>query len=265
MPMSAQYETLLVGEPHPHVVCVTLNRPASANALNTRMAEELAAVFAGFSQSQSHRCIVITGAGERAFCAGADLKERDGMSNAQWQAQHKVFELAFLALMECPLPLIAAVNGAAFGGGCEMVLACDFAYASRSVRFALPETSLGIMPGGGGTRNLPRVVGLARAKEIILSAAPFSAEDAERWGLINRICEPAKLMEDVLAVTTKIAANAPLALRQAKKALGAAIGPDRHAGTRVEIEAYDRLVPTADRSEGIRAFNEKRRPRFTGR
>lgn len=269
--MAQRFETLSLATPAQHVLCVTLNRPKVANAFNTRMADEMASVFASLAEPGARedfrdiRCAIITGAGARSFCAGADLKERNGMTDAQWLSQHAVFERMFLHLMDCPVPLIAAVNGAAFGGGCEIVLCCDFIYAARSARFALTETSLGLIPGGAATQNLPRCVGMARAKEILFSTKPFSAEEALSWGMVNQLCETDRLIDDVLATATRVACNAPFALRQAKIAINAAIGRDRHAGYAAEIEAYNRLVPTEDRYEGIRAYNEKRTPRFKGR
>jgi enoyl-CoA hydratase len=211
------------------------------------------------------RCIVITGSGDKAFCAGGDLKERQGMTEAAWQSQHAVFEEAYYAIMSSLVPVIAAVNGAAFGGGCELALACDFVYASRTARFALTETTLGIMPGCGGTQNLPRAVGLRRAKELILSGKAFSADEAYDWGLVNELCEADGLMPAAMAIAETIARNAPIGVRQAKKSMARGMDVDLRTGLAFEIEAYNRTINTEDRLEGVRAFNEKRKPRFTGR
>jgi enoyl-CoA hydratase/carnithine racemase len=171
----------------------------------------------------------------------------------------------FMALMELPLPVIAAVNGHAFGGGLEIALACDFIFAARGARFALPEAKLGIMPGGGGTQNLARAVGARRAKELIFTGRAFSAEEGERWGLFNRVCEPGALLGEALAAAAEIAANAPLSVRQAKRAILRGMGKDLHGAYLEEIEAYNRLVDTEDRREGVAAFNAKRKPGFRGR
>lgn len=211
------------------------------------------------------RCVVLTGAGGRVFCAGGDLKERNGMTDAQWVAQHEIFERQYWALLDCPMPVIAAVNGPAFAGGLELMLACDFAYAVKTARFALTEVTLGIMPGAGGTQMLPRAVGERRAKEIILTGKPFSAEDALAWGIVNKLCEADQLMPEALATAERIAGNAPLSVRQAKKSMHYGLQMDLRTAFRFEIEAYNRLVPTEDRQEGIRAFNEKRKPAFKGR
>ena len=260
------FSTLGVAAEGDHVLVVTLNRPAALNALNTRMGEELHRLWSKLGAvPDALRCVVLTGAGERAFCAGADLKERDGMTEQAWRAQHEVFERAFQAMMEFPLPLLAALNGHAFGGGLELALACDFIFAARGARFALPEAKLGIMPGGGGTQNLSRAVGARRAKELIFTGRPFSTEEGERWGLFNRVCEPGALRGDALAVASEIAANAPLSLRQAKLAIRRGAHLDLADAYRVEIEAYNRLVGTEDRREGVAAFNAKRKPHFRGR
>ncbi|MDH3228583.1 MAG: enoyl-CoA hydratase-related protein [Alphaproteobacteria bacterium] len=265
MPTIRDYETLDIARPGPNLLVLTLNRPQAANAFNTRMGEELRGFWnALLADAGKVRCIVVTGAGERAFCAGADLKERREMSDDSWRRQHVIFEEAFYAMMDCPVPVIAAVNGAAFGGGFEIVLAADFAYAADNARFALTETTLGIIPGVGGTQNLPRACGVRRAKEIIMTGTPFGADEALQWGIVNRVVPPDGLMEETLAVARRIAGNAPVAVGAAKQALNAAAGSDLKTGLAIEIECYNRTVTTDDRREGMLAFNEKRPPVFRG-
>jgi enoyl-CoA hydratase len=260
------YATLSLATPQPELLIVTLNRPEIANALNTKMGRDLEALWSGLIAAPGDiRCVVLTGAGERAFCAGGDLKERQGMSDADWTAQHEIFERQYWRLLDCPLPVIAAINGHAFAGGLEMALACDFAYAVPDARFALTEVTLGIMPGAGGTQLLPRAVGERRAKEIILTGRPFSAQEALDWGIVNRLCARADLLPQAIDTAAAICANAPLSIRQAKKSIHHGLQMDLKNGFMFEIEAYNRLVGTADRGEGIRAFNEKRKPAFKGR
>jgi enoyl-CoA hydratase/carnithine racemase len=228
------------------------------------MGRDLFDVFSGLTfDAGSARCAVITGAG-RHFCAGGDLKEREGMTDAAWRAQHVVFEQAFYAIMDCPIPVIAAVNGAAYGGGCEMALMCDFIHAADTARFALVETGLGIIPGGGGTQNLPRAVGTRRARELLYCGTPFTAQQALAWGMVNEVFAPDVLLENVLKTAAHIAARAPVAIRQVKRAVGLGATVDIKTGLGIEIEAYNRTVGTADRREGILAAREKRPPRFKG-
>jgi enoyl-CoA hydratase len=258
------YQTLAVEQRDQHVLLVTLNRPEVLNALNTQMGKDKLDLWTRLAAEPGEvRCVVLTGAGERAFCAGADLKERDGMSEVVWRAQHEIFERAFMALMELPLPVIAAVNGHAYGGGLEFALACDFIYAAKNARFALSETRLGLMPGGGGTQNLARAAGERRAKELILTAQTFNAEQGYEWGVVNRLCD--NVLEESVASARTIAENAPLAVRQAKKSVHYGLQMDLATGYRFEIEAYNQLIGTEDRKEGVRAFNEKRKPRFLGK
>ena len=261
------YDTLQLTLHGEHVLQVTINRPAAMNAINTQMGHDLLDVWTRLAVApQNIRCAVLTGAGERAFCAGGDLKERNGMSNETWQAQHELFERSFLALLECTVPVIAAVNGHAYGGGCETVLGCDFVYASANAQFALSEVKLGIMPGGGGTQTLARAVGERRAKELILSARAFSAGEAHEWGMVNRVLPTQEeLLGEALKTAETIAGNAPLSVRQAKKSIHYGLQSDIQTAYRFEIEAYNRLVPTQDRLEGVRAFTEKRKPVFQGR
>jgi enoyl-CoA hydratase/carnithine racemase len=265
MATNHDFETLDISEPEPHLLLVTLNRPQAANAFNTRMGEELRDLWTGLAGAPGDvRCILVTGAGDRAFCAGADLKERRDMPDDVWHRQHVIFEEAFYAMMDCPIPVVAAVNGAAFGGGFEMVLAADFAYAADSARFALTETTLGIIPGVGGTQNLPRACGVRRAKEIVMTGLPFGAAEALAWGIVNRVLPPSDLMDAALTVARRIADNAPIAVREAKRALSAATDTDLKTGLATEIECYNRTVTTDDRREGMLAFNEKRPPIYRG-
>ncbi|MBV8166380.1 MAG: enoyl-CoA hydratase/isomerase family protein, partial [Alphaproteobacteria bacterium] len=218
--MRDSYETLLVESQADKLLLVTLNRPQVSNAINTQMGHDLLALFTGLvAAPERARCVVLTGAGTKAFCGGGDLKERNGMTDAAWLAQHALFERGFRMLLDCPIPIIAAVNGHAYAGGLEITLACDFAYASRTARFALTEVTLGIMPGAGGTQTLPRIVGERRAKEIILTGRPFSAEQAYEWGIVNKLCEPDRTLDDALEVARTICANAPLSVRQAKHSI----------------------------------------------
>jgi len=211
------------------------------------------------------RCVILTGAGDKAFCAGGDLKERNGMTEQVWRAQHELFERMYWTQMDIGIPIIAAINGPAYAGGLEIALACDFCYAVDSARFALTEVTLGIMPGAGGTQNLPRAVGERRAKEIILTGRPFGTQEALEWGVLNRAVKPSELMPAVLETARIIAGNAPLSVRQAKKSIHYGLQMELKTAFRFEVEAYNHLVKTEDRIEGIRAFNEKRKPVFQGR
>ena len=259
------FETLSLDSPADHVLRVTMNRPHAANAMNTQMGHDLTAVFEKLSvDTETYRCVILTGAGDKAFCAGGDLKERKGMSDEAWGAQHLVYERMVRALLGCPLPLIGAVNGAAYGGGCEIAAATDFVYASETARFALTEVTLGIIPGAGGTQTLPRAVGQRRAMEIILTGKPFAAADAKEWGLVNHVSAPMELADDALATAVHIAGNAPVSVRQAKQAIRKGMQMSLFDGLSFEIEAYNRTVPTKDRQEGILAFNEKRKAVFRG-
>ena len=264
--MRTDYETLLLERRDQHLLVVTFNRPQRSNAFNTQMGLDLKDVFSHFYIDQCQtRCVILTGVGAKAFCAGADLKDRNSMTTEQWQRQHAVFEQMTEAILNCPIPIIAAVNGVAYGGGCELALSADFIYAARTARFAQPETKLGIMPGAGGTQNLPRACGVRRAKELILTGAPFTALQAYEWGIVNQLCDDDALLDDALHTAHSIAANAPLAVQQAKKSINMATQLDLKSGYAFEIEAYQKMVPTEDRLEGVRAFNEKRPPRFEGR
>lgn len=259
------FETLLVESPRAGVVLVTLNRPEVANAMNTQMLRDILHLLELLVEGEDRpRCVVITGAGERFFCAGGDLKERSGMTDAEWRRQHALAEEMVRRLHDFPVPLLAAVNGAAFGGGCELVLNMDFAYAADDARFCLPETRIGIIPGTGGTQTLARAAGSRRAKELIFSAREFCAEDARNWAIVNEVRPRDNLLSFALDRAAEIAANAPLAVAQAKKAIRHGVEMDGRTALYFEVEAYNHLVGTQDRREGVAAFNERRRPVFTG-
>jgi enoyl-CoA hydratase len=260
------FATLNIDRPREHVMLVTINRPAAANALDTQCGMDIMTLFEGFNlDSADTRCIVVTGAGDRAFCAGADLKERKSMADEAWMRQHLIYERMARALLSCPIPIIAAVNGAAYGGGCELALACDFIYAAEAARFALTEVTLGIMPGAGGTQTMARAVGERRAKEIILTGKPFTAAEAQQWGMVSKVVPASALIAAALATADVIARNAPISVRQAKLAIGRGVNMSLWDGLALETEAYYRTVPTEDRREGILAFNEKRAATFKGK
>jgi enoyl-CoA hydratase len=260
------YETLQIEEPRHGVLVVRFNRPEVLNAINTRMLGELREFFRPLAFTPGHlRAILLTGAGDRAFCVGGDLKERNGMSDDDWRLQHAIVEESAYALLNSSIPIIAAVNGYAYGGGCELALCCDFIYAADTARFALPESKRGIMPGGGGTQNLSRAVGERRAKELLFTGSEFSAKEAFDWGMVNKVLPASKLFDAAFTTAVKIAEGAPISIRQIKKAVHQGMQVDLTSGLLLEVQAYERVIGTEDRREGVRAFNEKRAPKFKGR
>lgn len=257
------YSTIKVSEAQRGVTLVTFARPEAANALSTQMGRDLLDAWSRLRADGSLRCVVVAGEG-RHFCAGADLKERNGMSDEAWAEQHRLFEAMIRAQLACPVPVIAAVHGAAMGGGCEMALACDFAYAAEDARFGLPEAGLGIMPGLGGTQLLTRAVGPRRALELLTTAAPFSAAQAQAYGVASGVVAPDALMDAVLAVAGQIASRAPLSVRGLKRVVQGGLDLDLKQAMDLELTAYNHLFTTADRREGVASFNEKRTPVFKG-
>lgn len=256
-------ETIKIEAPAPGVVTVAFNRPDVANALSTQMGLELLETWTVLRDRTDVRCVILTGEG-RHFQAGADLKERNGMTDEAWAEQHKVFEAMARAQLAVPVPVIAAVNGAAMGGGCEMTLLSDFAYASETARFGLPEVTLGIMPGLGGTQLLTRSVGERRALEILVSGRPLSAAEALEVGIVNRVLPANELMAAVLETAQRIAANAPLSVKALKHVVHEGHHLDLAAAMELELAHYNRLFKTADRREGVASFNEKRQAAFRG-
>ena len=248
-----------------HVVTVTLNRPEQMNAMNTAMGEDLLACFESLARDGGVRAVVFTGAGDRAFCAGGDLKERNEMTDEAWRAQHVIFEQASMRVLRCPVPVIAAVEGYALAGGCELAMLSDFIVASETAVFGVPETTLGIFPGIGGTQLLPRILGAPLAKELIFTGRRMKVDEAKAAGLVNHVVAKGQARTRALEIATTIAANGPVAVRQAKKAIAYGSETDLETGIILAIEAYNATVVTQDRLEGVRAFNEKRKPRFRGK
>jgi enoyl-CoA hydratase len=260
------YRTLLVERSDDgHVVTVTLNRPDQMNAMNTAMGEDLLACFDGLHRDRDARAVILTGAGERAFCAGGDLKERNEMTDETWRAQHVIFEQAAFRVLRCPVPVIAAVEGFALAGGCELAILSDFIVASETAVFGVPEATLGIFPGIGGTQILPRLLGAPLAKELIFTGRRMKADEAKAAGLVNHLVPKGQARARAREIATTIAANGPIAVRQAKKAIAYGAETDLETGMILAIEAYNATVVTEDRLEGVRAFNERRKPRFQGR
>jgi enoyl-CoA hydratase len=255
--------TIAVEDVGAGVKLVTLSRPAAANALSTAMGRELLALWLELAADAAMRAVVLTGAG-RFFCAGADLKERDGMTDAAWADQHRLFEDMIRAQLACPFPLIAAVNGAAMGGGCEMALACDFAWAGEAARMGLPEAGLGIIPGLGGTQLLTRAVGERRAAEMLMSGVPVDATEALAIGLVSRVCAAESLVAETVERAKLIASKAPLSVKALKAVVRAGAVLPLDAAMELELSEYNRLFTTEDRREGVAAFNQKRAAAFRG-
>jgi enoyl-CoA hydratase len=260
------YRHLLVDRsPDGFVVTVTLNRPEQMNAMNTGMGEDLLACFDALNHDREVRAIVFTGAGDKAFCAGGDLKERNEMTDETWRAQHVIFEQGAFRVLNCPVPVIAAVEGFALAGGCELCVLSDFVVASETAVFGVPEVTLGIFPGIGGTQLLPRILGAPLAKELIFTGRRMKADEAKAAGLVNHLVPAGHAKAKAHEIATRIAQNGPIAVRQAKKAIVHGLETNLETGMILAIEAYNRTVITEDRLEGVRAFNEKRKPKFTGR
>lgn len=243
---------------------IVLNQPHKSNALSVELLKELQQTLQLFKVNPSIRCIIITGSGEKAFCAGADLKERLHMNQKQVGEAVRLIKETISIIEKMPQPTIASINGAAFGGGLELALACDIRVASYHARMGLTETSLGIIPGAGGTQRLPRLIGISKAKELIYTARRIDAGEALLIGLINQIAELEDLETVSFTIARQIAANAPIAVMEAKKAIDRGIETDLIHGLQIEEWSYQVTIPTKDRLEGLKAFSEKRKPVYTG-
>ncbi|MCK1974810.1 enoyl-CoA hydratase [Bacillus safensis] len=244
---------------------MTLNRPEQANSLSSTMLEEVNQIIQEIKHDESIRCLLITGAGSKVFCAGADLKERRLMTETEAKGAVRLIQQTFIEIESIPVPVIAVMNGHALGGGLELALACDLRIARAGARLGLPETGLAIIPGAGGTQRLPRLIGLGKAKELIFTGASLQAEEAIQIGLIEHISVADSLMNDAISLAKQIIKNGPLALKEAKQAIQSSLDHDLHTGLKKEYEAYLRLIDTEDRTEGLQAFQEKRTPQYRGR
>jgi enoyl-CoA hydratase/carnithine racemase len=255
----------LIYEKREHFLWIKLNRPEAMNALNTQMAEDLIAATWEAAVDPEVWVVGIGSTSAKAFGVGADLKERRDMTHAQIAAQRQFFAKAFAALKQVPQPVIAGVSGFALGGGFEMALLADMIIASESAQFGLPEVRIGLIPGGGGTQNLPRLIGRNLAKELIFTGRRIDAREALALGIVNKVVPVDQVEAAVEALAGEICASAPIAVRQAKRAMDLGMEADLRTAMEIEIEAYNVNLATEDRQEGIRAFNEKRPPRWQNR
>ena len=246
------------------VATVTLDRPEARNAISTELAAALAGVFEPLATDRAVRAVVLTGAGDRAFCAGADLRERGAFEDHDWFVQREVFRRAFSAVRRCPLPTVAGVFGFALGGGFELALCCDLIVAAEDATLGLPEVRLGLVPAGGGTQLLARRAGPAVAKDLVLTGRRVDAAEARQLGLVDRVVPRRELLEAVQSLAAQIAGNAPTAVRLAKWAIDLGADLAREAGLEVEEQAWRRAVKSADRREGIAAWNQRRSPAWPG-
>lgn len=257
-----EYQKLIV-ERQDGIGVIRINHPDALNALNTLVLSELGKAFDAFAADESVEVVVLTGEG-RAFVAGADIAEMSAMTAQEGKAFGRLGADVFRKIEMMPQPVIAAVNGFALGGGCELAMACDIRIASSKAKFGQPEVGLGITPGFSGTQRLSRLVGLGKAKELIYTAAIIPADEACRIGLVNRVVEPGALMDEALALAATIASKARLAVRYAKEAINRGIETDIETGIDMETSLFGLCFATHDQKEGMAAFLQKRKPDFTG-
>jgi len=255
------YETILVNA-EKNVATITFNRPKALNALNDKLLTELSAALDDIAAQQDIHVLVLTGSGNKAFVAGADITELATLDAAQGKLCSEKGHNAIGKLQKLEIPVIAAVNGFALGGGSEMALASDFIYASETAKFGLPEITLGLIPGYGGTQRLPRAVGANLAKEMILTGKMITAAEAKEAGMVNKVVAPDDLMAEVMKTAKAIAAKGRVPVRAAKKAINSGLNVDLAAGCAIEMEAFAVCVSGADAKEGTSAFIEKRKAVF---
>ncbi len=258
------YENIIVSK-EDGIGFVTINRPRALNALNTATLREMEAALGELERAEDVRVIIVTGAGDRAFVAGADISEMAGFGPLEAEAFAALGQEVMMKIQRWPKPVIAAINGFALGGGCELALACDIRIASESARFGQPEVKLGVPPGFGGTQRLARLIGPGRAREWILSGEMYDAAEALRVGLVERVVPPDKLMEEAKKLARAIASRGPIAVKLAKLCIDRGLDTDLESGCALERQSFTICFSTSDRTEGMRAFLEKREPRFSGR
>src|SRR5690606_19991202 len=256
-------QTILYHKQH-HIAYITLNRKEALNAFNYQMLSELQETIQQIHLDKEIRAVIITGAGEKSFSSGADLKERKTLTEPQVRRNVKAIRDCFDAIANLPQPTIAAVNGYCFGGGFELILACDFTIAVNEACMGLTETSWAIIPGAGGTQRLPRLIGEMKAKELILTAKKITAEEALELGIVLKVVEKDFLLEECEALANRILKNGPVAVTQAKYAISVGMNADLKTGLDLESKAYELTIPTKDRLEALQAFSEKRAPNFKG-
>jgi enoyl-CoA hydratase len=246
------------------IATITFNRPEILNALNEEALKEFSHALDEIYANEDIRALILTGAGEKSFIAGADIKQFLTFQTLKAKSFSEMGRVLMNKLHELPIPVIAAVNGFALGGGCEVALACDFIYASENAMFGLPEITLGIIPGFGGTQRLPRLVGEGMAKELIFTGKMISAQEAKSIGLANKVCSQEQLMDEVNKTAETIASKGKVSLRAAKQAINNGMNVVLSTGCRIEIDAFALCFTSPDAKEGASAFLEKRTPDFKG-
>jgi enoyl-CoA hydratase/carnithine racemase len=247
------------------VAHVVLDRPEALNAISTELARQLGDVFIGLAADDDLRAVVLSSSSPRAFCVGADLKERNGYSDEQLRAQRVVYRRMAAALLAVPVPVVAAVAGYALGGGLELALLSDLVVADETAVVGLPEVSVGVIPGLGGTQLLPRRIGTARAAELIYTARRLDAAEAAALGVVDRVVPAGEAVASASGIAAAIARNSPVGVRNAKRAIRLGAGTDLASALEIEDGAWRATAFSADRAEGVRAFAEKRPPRWPGR
>jgi enoyl-CoA hydratase len=262
--INEEYNDLLI-ERDGEVSVIKINRPEALNALNDSVITELNLAFGQLEREESTRAIILTGAGEKAFVAGADIGELARCNPLSGIKTSRKGQSLMFQIQWHPKPVIAAINGFALGGGCEIALACDIRIASDKAKLGLPEVNLGILPGYGGTQRLPRLVGLGKGKELIFTGEMIDAQEALRIGLVNKVVPAADLMKEAKEMARKIASKGPVAVRLAKQAINFGANVDLSSGCIFETDQFGVVCATADKAEGTTAFLEKRKPEFKGK